>query len=337
MNIIVSHAFFVLVLVIVFQFSIRYNTVTLYDSFTEQLLNALAGEMPDRTALEKATETANKVSVMISIVFVALALVTGFVVANITLRPTRNALSLQKKFISAIAHELRTPLAILRTTNEVALYDFKDNDPRREIVEENITQTKHLTRVLNNLLVFSRVDITESLPFTEVDITQAVNKVVERLEPFSSKKNISIKTTISEPLAIIANKTAVKQAIYNVLKNAVVYSNNNSEIIINVFKEPDNRVYIKICDKGIGIPRDKLPHIFEPFYRVSDDRTESGSMGLGLALVYEIIKLHAGSISVESVENKGTCFTLTFPITRAIKNTIKKHTQNDRVAFDFSQ
>lgn len=336
-NIVVFHSFFVLVMVVVFHYALNYTELTIMSTFSDLLSQAIAGEAPNPNILSETSSEIEKVSLYISVGMFLMAVVVGIIAANLTLAPTRKALAMQKKFISGVAHELRTPLAILRTNNEVALYDMPPHSPYREVIEENIAETQYLKNVLNNLLVFNRVDMSETMPFSEVKLEEVVNEVVKRLEKYAARQNIKVFTGFEPTPPIRANQTAIEQAIHNVLKNAINYSKTDSnDVQITVTQPAPEKVRVSVSDKGVGIPEDKLPHIFSPFYRVSEGRSESGSMGLGLALVYEIVKLHSGSIRVESKGGEGTTFHLTFPTAIRYPRPEETAADRDSLSFDFS-
>lgn len=314
LNIVIFHVFFVLVMVIVFQFALDYTKVTIFSTLNDLLIGAIAGETPDPKVLASTVDEVDRVGLYVSTVIIVMSVGAGIAAAHITLGPTRRALLMQKHFISAVAHELRTPLAVIRTQNEVALYDVPSESPLREVIEGTITETKHMKNVLNNLLVFSRVDITETIAFSGVELDNTIAFVVSRLKDLAGKHKVELVTSIAAVAAVRGNQTAVEQALYNVIKNAIVYSGNRGRVTISLFGLDSNWACVTIEDEGVGIPADKLPHIFAPFFRVNEERIETRSMGLGLSLVYEIMKLHGGSVSVESEEGKGSRFTLTFPI-----------------------
>lgn len=323
---------------VIFYYTLEYAKEIIFGSFTELLNAVLAGENPDPTLLDNTIDQVDQVSLFVLAGMLAFSLFTAIIAARITLRPTRKALSMQKRFISAVAHELRTPLSVLRTNNEVALYDVPVDSPARATIEENITESKHLTNVLNNLIIFSRIDTQESIPFEPVDLSAAVKTVMTKLNKLSDRRNIHITSNLSPGMIAEGNQTAIEQVLFNVIKNAIKYSQpKGGSVHIETFSENRTTVTVRVTDDGIGISKKDLPHIFSPFYRVDTSRTLSDSMGLGLSLVYEIMKMHNGHIDVQSTPNKGSVFTLMFrsPVS-SINKPAEPHRHKDRVAYDFA-
>lgn len=278
------------------------------------LSDALSGLDPDPTLLEVTMAEVNRVSVLVLAATIAFITLTAALAAYVTLKPTRAALSMQKRFVSGVAHEMRTPLTALRTSNEVALYDLEQDSPLRETITDTIETTIHLTKVLNNLLIFNRIDTIETIPFETVNLNDVVETVVRKLQKMSHLKKVNLTTDLSSNCIVTGNKTAIEQAIYNVTKNAIAYNRPDGGTVHLHTVLQNDTVSVVISDNGTGIQNKDLAHIFSPFYRAREDREEdnTGSMGLGLALVYEVIKLHSGTVSVKSEVNKGTTFTLTF-------------------------
>lgn len=312
-NIIFFQIFSVLVIATVFYFTLDYAKETIFGSMVKLLSDALSGLDPDPALLEVTMAEVNRISLLALAATIAFVTLTAALAAYVTLKPTRAALSMQKRFVSGVAHEMRTPLASLRTSNEVALYDLEQDSPLREIINDNIETTIHLTKVLNNLLIFNRIDTVETIPFETVNLNDVVETVARKLQKIAALKKVEITTNLASNCIVTGNKTAIEQALYNVTKNAIAYNRPDGTVHLQTVLQSDT-VSVIISDNGTGIHNKDLAHIFSPFYRAREDREEdnTGSMGLGLALVYEVIKLHTGTISVKSEIDKGTTFTLTF-------------------------
>lgn len=326
-------------LLIVFRYVLQYTTDTMLLAVNDLLREIVSGGTPDANSLQFTADEISKVTNWIYAGTITVAIITGIVVANITLQPTRKAMQMQKQFIASLAHELRTPLAVMRTNNEVARYDVPEDAPLREVIEENIEQTKQLTNILNNLLVFNRFDQTETIPFEDTDISTIATTVADRLMPLAQKRTVTLTTDIAPGLTVHGNQTAMEQAIFNIVKNAIRYSSESDPWAKLTLKREDGHVAVTVTDNGIGIPKAELSHIFEPFTKSSSDRirTQSGT-GIGLALVYEIMKMHEGSISVHSHEDSGTTVTLRFPIgNKTHRLTPINRTSGHEVKLDFQK
>lgn len=278
-----------------------------------------------------------------SILYATIAIVTlltvgvGVVLTRLALSPLNEAFSMQKSFISGIAHEIRTPLSILRMNNEIAKFDLEESNPMSELLDENISDIDKINEILNNLLLFDRMGSLELLQMIEKnDLMSIARDVATQFRDLAAQKKISIFITGNDVPPVIGNKTAIEQVFFNLVKNAMLYTQSGGRINITSTGVTDEYVSIKISDTGVGIPRKDLPRIFEPFYRSEKTGKLSGT-GIGLAIVYEIMKMHKGAIEVESIEGVGTSFLLTFPI-RPI-SSMKRFLYNpvSKIFYDFSK
>jgi len=302
-------------MVIVFGYILYYTKLNIFTTLQEMLAIIAQGGTIDSSLIVQASQEIDMINLAVLCGMVVFAAITGIIAAHITLVPTREEFIHRRRFITAVAHELRTPLAVLRTSNEVALYDVSKTSPMRSVLQENIEQTKMIANILNNLVVFSRVGNAGSLTFEQLDLRVPLLSVIEKLSPFASRHKVELKYSIPSLPLITCNETAVEQAFYNVIKNAVIYSKPGGGTVEIEAAAQDTYVFVRIKDNGIGMSEEDLQHIFEPFYRINPDNSQSATgTGLGLALVLEIIKLHDGEITVESKEGEGTSFTLRFPI-----------------------
>jgi len=155
------------------------------------------------------------------------------------------------------------------------------------------------------------------------------------LKPLADKHRVVIATHIEPVPNVFGNATAVEQAIYNVVKNSITYSKQGGGMVtIFLSHENGQRAVIKVTDNGEGIQKEKLQHIFEPFYRASDDEHAHKGSGLGLALVFEIMKLHNGSIEVQSKKEEGTKMVLAFPLWSE-RDSSARDEKNNTVVFNF--
>lgn len=217
----------------------------------------------------------------------------------------------QKRFASNASHELKTPLAIMKTSIQVlqleenpTIEDYKEN---LEITEKS---TERLIRVVDDLLQLTKEGEDN---FNEIISVQDTFDLIEReLSPLALKTHITITKDITDTM-IKGNQTLFYRALFNLVENAIKY--NKPDGFVKLMAGPSNHGYeIKIADNGIGIPAESLGNIFDAFYRVDKSRSrEIGGSGLGLSLVKTIIEKHGGTVSVESMVDIGTTFTIVFP------------------------
>lgn len=330
------HTFFVVVMVAVFALTLHYSKATLYAAFGDVIISIAEGATVDPQLFIRISEELDTRALFVYVGMIVFAILTSIIAAKITLAPTRRAFSQQKKFIGTIAHELRTPLAVLNTQNEVALYDVDEDNPAYEVLQENIKQVKSLTSILNNLLVFNRIDTTETIQFSAVDIAVIIEKVVGRLQKLAKRKRVVIDVRIETIPNVYGNETALEQAIYNVVKNAVVYSKREGGVV-TITLSHHNGTHAVVCveDRGFGISKEYLPHIFEPFYRAKNNGDDQSGTGLGLAIVFEIVKLHNGTVRVNSREDVGTTIELEFLLWDDVSRIVSDAPEH-KISFDFS-
>jgi len=238
----------------------------------------------------------------------------GYVIIRTALAPTKNALASQKQFIGNIAHELRTPLSIIKTNTEVRLFDSDVPDAARELHVSTLEELDRVSEIINNLLSLDTLVRPGGLTFSQIDLGTVVDKEIHTLSEFARRKKISVTSRISDFRTVYGNETALEQVVLNIVKNAISYTPQGGQVSIAV--EPDHRgsVILTIEDTGIGIPEKDLLKIFEPFYRGSASRSRhDGGSGLGLAIVSELVRLHGGRISVRSVLKRGTTVIVSLP------------------------
>ncbi|MDP3646232.1 MAG: HAMP domain-containing sensor histidine kinase [bacterium] len=263
----------------------------------------------------------------------------GYLLTRAALGPTRHALASQKQFIGNIAHELRTPLAVIKTNTEVALFSEEIPDATRAIMNSNIEEIDRASEIINNLLSLSASVRPERIEFSAVDAAAIATDVIEKLEHLARVRNLDVTLRKGNTAYVWGNPFALEQVMMNVVKNAINYTSRSGHISVTVEQIGDSRVEIIVQDSGLGIARHDLFHIFEPFYRAEQSRNRSyGGSGLGLAIVSELVKLHRGKITVRSAVGRGTTVSISLPSapTPASDHTIKHRKTLDEVAVDYS-
>lgn len=224
---------------------------------------------------------------------------------------------LRADFISNVTHELKTPLTSIQLFAEsIVLNRIKTTAHRKEYMQIILKETESLKRMINNILDFSRKEKgKQKYNFEEVNVTLLLNEAIHDLEYWLVEKNFVLVKEIEEHVTSIADREALKQAIINLLNNAIKFSIKKKEICVRLKKEHE-MVMIQVEDKGIGIPEDQREIVFQPFYRVGQKNAEDISgTGLGLSVVKEIVEAHRGKILVDSQLNKGSTFTILFKST----------------------
>ena len=215
----------------------------------------------------------------------------------------------ERQFIGDVAHELKTPLATIRTSVEIALTKDRTKEDYKQVLTETLKDTDRLANTLKNVL---------DLAWSESDHTNLQNEafnlteLVYELKDIASKMGHLITGKIEKNILISGNREKIFRAAFNVLENAIKFSPKEGKIIFSLKSDGRNAV-IKISDTGPGITSGDLPHIFDRFYRGSKTAKVVGS-GLGLAIASSLVSAHQGTINVESELGKGTTFIITLPI-----------------------
>lgn len=268
-----------------------------------------------------------------------ITVIFGLLITRLALAPLREAFSMQKSFISGIAHEIRTPLSILRMNNELAKFEVEESSPMAELLDENLADIDKVNEILNNLLLFDRMGSLDLLRNIEKnDLLDIAKEVATQFRDLAAQKKISIFITGHDVPPVLGNRTAIEQVFFNLIKNAMTYSQSGGRITIECAGVTDDYVIIRVADTGVGIPQDDLPRIFEPFYRSGKTGKLSGT-GIGLAIVLEIMKMHKGSIEAESIEGVGTSFRLAFPRRQVtpLRRLFRNPMSMSKILFDFSR
>lgn len=259
---------------------------------------------------------AQSLVVIVSVVVLA-TLLFGYIVARITLRPTRDALASQKQFIGNIAHELRTPLSIIKTNTEIALLGSDMTAEMKQTLSSNVEELDRISEIINNLLSLSALIKPERIEFAPVDLGDIISSVVTKYAPLAKTSGQQLTVRRSPDTLVWGNETGLEQIVGNLLKNAISYTPRGGTITLTVSHVNDSGIEFLIQDSGVGISRKDLFRIFEPFYRADPSRNRSqGGSGLGLAIVSELIKLHHGKITIRSALGRGTAVSVLFPAAR---------------------
>jgi signal transduction histidine kinase len=218
------------------------------------------------------------------------------------------------EFVSLVTHEIKSPLTSISGYVDLARESVSSSDPGAavESLEVVKAESRKILRLVEDLLDSSRMEAGRfSLEWDEVDLEQLTEQVVGRYRR-TSRRQIGL--SVPEPLPKIdGDRTRLSQVVENLVSNACKYSSVESEIVVSLVSERD-RVQLIVSDRGQGIPPEKLPRIFERFYRVEEGAQTAKGTGLGLYITRQLVQMHGGSIDVESKPGVGTTFTVVLPI-----------------------
>jgi len=228
----------------------------------------------------------------------------------------REAEKSQQDFINHIAHELRTPLTNIKAYNEMMMDGEINNiEMQKEFFNTINDETNRLAKLISSILELAETEMGQITATKDMVKTDwLMEGCIEAVEAVATEKNITIERQVPDNFPkIMGDKEMLKSALINILGNAVKYSPESARITFAI-KETDDTVVFEINDTGFGMDEKDLPHIFEKFYRSENDQVvEQTGSGLGLAITAEIIKMHDGSIEVQSELDKGSQFTIKIP------------------------
>ncbi|MDP1625458.1 MAG: PAS domain-containing sensor histidine kinase [bacterium] len=220
-------------------------------------------------------------------------------------------------FIADAAHELRTPLAIIKGNVDLAIRGgLTDKASIEETLRAIDHEVLHLDRLLADLtlLTADRGEFKSKVGAHLIDIGLLVEGIAKRHEGFALKKTVSMCIDTLPDVQVIGDERHLERLFSNIVSNAISYGKPGGSVWISGRIEGD-KILIDIKDDGIGISKNALPHIFERFYRAESSRSkDTGGTGLGLAIVKWISEAHGGSVNATSTEGGGSTFTVTFPL-----------------------
>lgn len=216
----------------------------------------------------------------------------------------------QRRFISNVSHDFRSPLTSIKGYVEAMLDGTIPPELQEKYLGIVLTETERLNKLTEGLLTLNTFDDHGVyLELAVFDLVQVVMDSVASFEVISRRKNIAVKTSFSRPsVCVRADRSKIQQVLYNLIDNAIKFSENGSEIEIEVV-ERYRKVFVSIKDHGDGISRENLPKIWDRFYKTDSSRgKDKTGTGLGLSIVKEIIRAHDQNINVVSTQGVGTEF-----------------------------
>ena len=230
---------------------------------------------------------------------------------NNMLERLSNAFEIQRQFTANAAHELRTPLALMQVQLDLynsATHPGNDADTLQTI--KMVTeQNDKLNRMVKTLLDMSELQTVGR--DDKIILDAIVEEVLADLEPLAVEKNIKL-IGKCEDATMIGSDILIYRLVYNLVENAIKYNHPLGQVTVTAYQR-NKHVYLSVEDTGSGIPKELRERVFEPFFRVDKSRSrELGGVGLGLAFVREIVRVHDGSICIKSGKTGGTIFEVTF-------------------------
>ena len=233
------------------------------------------------------------------------------------------AFAMQRRFSASAAHELRTPIAVLRTKIDVFKKKKREQHEYDELVTTMETYIDRLSSIITDLLEFA--ETSELGEAEDVSLDSVIKTVVDDLESVAQNNMVNVQIDIqpkaqseAQIFIVKGNTNLLYRALYNLVENAIRY--NNEEGSVNIALETEGQeCLVTIADTGVGIAPEQRELVFEPFYRVNKSRSrEFGGAGIGLSLVKTILKRHGASITVSKNNPQGSVFTIRIPLVNSI-------------------
>ena len=230
---------------------------------------------------------------------------------NKMLERLSDAFEIQRQFTASAAHELRTPLSLMQVQLDLyhsTQHPGSDADTV-QMIKMLTEQNDRLGKMVKTLLDMSELQTVGR--DEKIILNDLVDEVLEDLEPLAQEKNIKLIGKYKN-ITMIGSDILIYRLVYNLVENAIKYNHSDGQVTVNAYKK-QKHIYLSVEDTGSGIPKELRERVFEPFFRVDKSRSrELGGVGLGLALVHEIVRVHDGSISIKSNPAGGTIFEVIF-------------------------
>lgn len=232
-----------------------------------------------------------------------------------TLDLLQRAFAREKQAAADISHDLRTPLAALLTTTEVALRKTRTAEEYREILQDCRATGQQMNQLVERTLSLARLDAgADNLRSREVDVTALTEQCAAVVRPLAEARGLTLRIHGQGPVCAMVDPDKLREVLTNLLHNAIEYNQPDGSVDVKVERE-NGHLHLEVQDTGIGIPPEARAHIFERFYRADPSRRADGlHAGLGLAIVKGYVDLMGGTIQVESAVARGSRFSIQLPV-----------------------
>ncbi|WP_329756538.1 sensor histidine kinase [Allisonella histaminiformans] len=233
---------------------------------------------------------------------------------------------MRREFSANVSHELKTPLTSISGFGEMIANGMYANEADVRMFGQRIySEAQRMVTLINTILHLSKLEENDTtITWGMVNMEEIVKYVVDIISPQAHHRGVTVLSE-TEPVYVHGNHSLLSELLVNLLDNAVKYNRQNGQVSVKLSKTADNHMVLIVSDTGIGIPKDKQNRVFERFYRGESSRSkETGGTGLGLAMCKHIISRHHGTVTLDSVEGRGTTITVTMPCLSAQEVSIEE-------------
>jgi len=290
----------------------------------------LSDAFRDEVQLRSSSDTLNPAQISSIALKIDDVRTTAVVVTDLTHerveRGLRESSRLKDEFLATLSHELRTPLNVILGWTRMLLADHLPESSRRHALEL-IDHNAHVqAQLVNDLVDMSRMSTGKlRLELEPMPIVPALEAALDSIRPAALVKGLTVRTEFDVPgeVNVLADDTRLQQVLWNLLSNAVKFTPSGGRIDVNLSIDGD-RIRIRLSDTGIGIDRSFLPHVFDRFRQADSGTTRGyGGLGLGLAIVHDLVRLHGGEVEVQSDGlGKGATFTVVLRVSAVAPNPV---------------
>lgn len=312
---------------------LNYYLLEEVDSFTNQLPEnslslsfrrfpfpwKLIVEQPALNSLEDATKKEMLIYGLMLGITITMMILGALLIAR-DIKRESDSMSLKTEFVHNVSHELKTPLSLIRLYGETLLFKKNLNNIDKTDALQVITkESERLSHMINNILDFSKIEMgRKEFKIQRGNFANIIRDTLDSYRYHLEKKGFEIIEEIAQDIPLIEfDKEAIEGLLINLLSNAIKYSPERKILTVKLYKQ-NEYVLLQVSDKGMGIPSDEIPHIFNRFYRSKQKLGfESRGSGLGLTLIKHVVESHGGKIKVESKPGEGSTFSIEFPILKS--------------------
>lgn len=264
----------------------------------------------DSTFEQATLRSLVKVCLLIGLGALLVLLGVSWLLSGFVSRPVVRTWQDQQQFISDASHELKTPLTVILSSAD--LLEESASGEQQRYVDNILAESRRMKELVEDMLTLSRTESGRAAPFAPLDLSDLVTDAALRFEPVAFEAGHPLQYDIQNGASLSGDRQQLDQLLDILLDNAVKYAAKGAPIRLTLDISGKNAV-LAVENPGDPIPPDKLPHIFDRFYRVDDARTGAGGFGLGLAIAQQIVRRHKGTITAAS-DARATRFTVTLPL-----------------------